>query len=161
MNTRRLAAGRVLSLTVAACGLSAGGPPAAPAASPDSTVSPTPSPSPRAQAELCVGPESAAIDLPQVVRQYLAAWNEHDTEARVRILDDIWADDATYLESAGPIGGWAAAHPPKVRLLIRVLASRPSSAWIEGGGGQADAALGAVYGQVTSGFQWANMPAGL
>jgi hypothetical protein len=33
--------------------------------------------------------------------------------------------------------------------------------WIEGGGGQADAALGAVYGQVTSGFQWANMPAGL
>jgi hypothetical protein len=105
MNTRRLAACHVLSLTLAACGLSAGGPPAAPAANPDSTASPTPSPSPSELAELCVGPESAGIDLPQVVRQYLAAWNEHDAEARVRILDDIWADDATYLESPGLADG--------------------------------------------------------
>jgi hypothetical protein len=105
MNTRRLAACLVLPLTVAACGLSAGGPPAAPAASPDSTVSPTPSAAPSALAELCVGPESTAIDLPQVVRRYLGAWNEHDAEARVRILDDIWADEATYLEPAGLADG--------------------------------------------------------
>jgi hypothetical protein len=52
-----------------------------------------------------VGPGSAAIELPRVVRQYLGAWNERDSEARVRILDDIWADDATYLESAGLADG--------------------------------------------------------
>jgi hypothetical protein len=52
-----------------------------------------------------VGPESAGIDLPQVARQYLAAWNEHDAEARLRILDDVWADDATYLEPSGLADG--------------------------------------------------------
>lgn len=105
MNTHRLAAGLMLSLMVAACGPSAGGPQATPAASPDSTALPTPSPSPRALTERCVGPESAGIDLPQVVRHYLAAWNEHDAEARLRILDDIWAEDATYLESPGLADG--------------------------------------------------------
>lgn len=105
MNTRRLAAGLLLSLAVAACGPSAGGPPTAPAASPDPIASPTPSPSPSPLAELCLGQESAGIDLPQLVRQYLAAWNEHDTGARGRILDLIWADDATYLESSGLADG--------------------------------------------------------
>ena len=52
-----------------------------------------------------MGPESAAIELPQVVRQYLGAWNERDAEARVRILNDIWAAEATYLESAGLADG--------------------------------------------------------
>jgi len=109
MNTRRLPACLVLPLTLARCGISAGGPSAAPAASPDWTASPTPSGASGTPAELCGGPETATIDLPHVVRRYLGAWNERDAEARVRILDDIWADQATYLESAdladGPVIG--------------------------------------------------------
>jgi len=129
MTTRRLAACLALPLTLAACGLSAGGLPAAPAASPDSTVSPTPSPTPRAPVEPCVGPESAAMGLAQVVRQYLAAWNEHDPEARVRILDDLWADDARYLGSAGLADG-----PVLGREEVSVLIAQtqgPEGTWFE------------------------------
>ena len=105
MNTRRLAGWIVLPLTIAACGLGAGGSPAPPAASPDSTVAPTAGSSPRGSAELCVGRGSVAIDLPLAARRYLAAWNERDAESRMRILDDIWADDATYLDPADLVDG--------------------------------------------------------
>jgi hypothetical protein len=93
-----------MSVTLVACGLSTG-PSAAPAeiAAPTATALASPSPaSPSSAAEICAGPGSAEIDLPRVARQYLAAWNEHDTAARLRILDDIWADDATYLDALGP-----------------------------------------------------------
>ena len=129
MNPRRLAACLALPLALAACGLSGGGPPAAPMASPDSTVSPTPSPSPRALAEPCVGPASAAINLPHLVRQYLAAWNEHDAEARVRILHDIWADDATYLASAGLADGPVLGRKELSDLIAR--SQGPEGTWFE------------------------------
>ena len=42
-----------------------------------------------------------AIDLPRIVQQYLAAWNQHDATARMGLLEAIWADDATYVEAPG------------------------------------------------------------
>jgi hypothetical protein len=63
-------------------------------------ASPDPASS-RPAAEICAGPDSADIDLPRVARQYLAAWNEHDASARLRILEDIWAEDATYIDAPG------------------------------------------------------------
>ena len=81
--------------------------PAAPTTSPVASSSPTPgtSAAATAPAEACVGPKSSDIDLPPVARQYLAAWNEHDAAARGRILDDIWADSAEYIESPGLADG--------------------------------------------------------
>lgn len=76
--------------------------PASPAPSPDPTGSPAPSPSAGSVARICAEPEGAAINLPWVVRRYVAAWSEHDAAARLRLLEEIWADDGRYVESPGP-----------------------------------------------------------
>jgi hypothetical protein len=72
---------------------------------------------------------------------------------------------STCLWSIPPIGPADSRYVASSAQMFEGAAGRWMSSevieWIEGGGGQADAALGAVYGQVTSGFQWANMPAGL
>lgn len=127
-NAPALAACVVMSAALVACELSTG-PSVGPAeiAAPTATALASPSPASPHSAEVCAGPDSAEIDLPRAARQYLAAWNEHDAAARLRILDDIWADNATYLDAPGfsdgpitdslamsdlvaqnqgPVGGW-------------------------------------------------------
>jgi len=78
--------------------------------SPAPTTSPAPTASPTASpvAEVCAGAEAAEwAGLPKVARQYLAAWNERDEGARNAILEEIWADDATYIDVVGsaPVSG--------------------------------------------------------
>lgn len=85
----------------------------APTASPAPTPLPAPtaSPAPSPVARVCAGREAAHWPgLPKAADRYLAAWNERDPRARLAILDEIWAEDATYFDAlaSGPISGRAA-----------------------------------------------------
>jgi hypothetical protein len=45
---------------------------------------------------------TAALDL---VRRYLATWNEDDSHARRAAIDDVWAEDGSYVDPLASVAG--------------------------------------------------------
>ena len=46
----------------------------------------------------CQGVNAQDLDVPQPARGFGLAWNETDDGARMAILEEIWADDATHVQ---------------------------------------------------------------
>jgi hypothetical protein len=95
VNTRRLAACLVLSLTVGACGLSTGGSPALTDRATNEQGSAG------QEADFCVGREQALgwDRVPPVVRRLGDAWMAADEPTRLAVLEAIWADDGIYVNA--------------------------------------------------------------
>jgi hypothetical protein len=44
-------------------------------------------------------------DYAAVVDRYLAAWNETDTDARAKLIAQVWTEDATYTDPLADVAG--------------------------------------------------------
>jgi hypothetical protein len=44
----------------------------------------------------------------EIIEQYLDCWNETDPGARRKLIEQVWAPDATYTDPLAEVQGWAA-----------------------------------------------------
>jgi hypothetical protein len=110
MNTRSLGAWLILCLAVVACGSSSGGSPAPTESAPNEPPSPistaaspiaTPTAISSHEADVCLGRERALgwDRVPPIVRRLGDAWMGSDRASRLRILEEIWAEDGVYVNA--------------------------------------------------------------
>jgi len=75
---------------------------------------PLPSPAPSPLANICAGQGADRSYLPDLVENYVAAWSERDPAKRLRIVENVFAGDGTYLdgfpEQVPPVGHRALAQ---------------------------------------------------
>ena len=63
------------------------------------SVQPTASASPSSSEEAtCIGRNAQDIEVAQPARGFGLAWNETDDDARMAILEEVWADDGTHVQ---------------------------------------------------------------
>lgn len=44
-------------------------------------------------------------DVTTLVQNYLGAWNETDGDARLRAIEEVWAENGTYVDPLANVGG--------------------------------------------------------
>lgn len=64
-----------------------------PSAEPTASLSPTPT-----AGATCVGRNAQDVEVAQPARGFGLAWNETDDDARLAILEEIWADGGTHVQ---------------------------------------------------------------
>jgi hypothetical protein len=94
-----------IGVLLAACG--ATGASTSPSSAPATATADAPTATADAPTATCMGVDAPDLSVAEPARTYRRAWNETDADARLTLLEEIWANDGTYVvgEMAEPIVG--------------------------------------------------------